>query len=139
MPWLNNGQSNNKPHTHMKSEYITNDIAIIVGTIVRHTTTADFDRDGYLLNSGVNRTLCTAVSTKGELIIYAETNGDPVVLFEGHEVDFVRLISDQEDDDWDNVESGISRLKSLAIKLAHDDETDADWLRDRIEWAIASL
>jgi hypothetical protein len=120
----------------MKTEYITNDIAIIVRTIVRHTTTADMGRDGYYVTSGANRILCSAVSTKGELIIYAETNGDPVVLVEGNEADFVRLISDQ-DDGVDNVESGISRLKRLANHLANDDDADADWLRDRIE--IASL
>ena len=105
--------------------YITNDIAILDSTRTEHAVTLNTDANGYLIQNGTDVVLCTARDEEGNLYIYAETNGDPILLCEGKEMDFAKTIGDNAD--W---ESGMERLAELATKL---DEDNADWIAERIE------
>jgi hypothetical protein len=123
----------------MKTKYLTNNLAVIVRTIRKHAATCDSDKQGYCINNGTNRQLCSAIDTGHDYVIYAETNGNPVVLFEGEELDFVRLISDEVGGEYDTT-TGLERLRALADELDCEDNAAADWLRDRItiaEQAVA--
>jgi len=64
-------------------KYITNKLAVVKDTIIKHWGTTDYNAEGYQLQNGTDRTLCEGQTEDGEWILFAETNGDPVVLFEG--------------------------------------------------------
>lgn len=74
--------------------YITNELAVKDDTIIKHWSTTDFNDDGYQLQNGTDRTLCEGQCESGEWILYADTNGDPVVLCEGEAEEFVSLMTD---------------------------------------------
>jgi hypothetical protein len=78
--------------------YITNDLAVIVDTIIKHWGTSDYNAGGYQLQNGTDRTLCEGQTAGGEWILYAETNGNPAVLFEGEGEGFVELMTDANSD-----------------------------------------
>lgn len=78
--------------------YITNDLAIKDETIIRHWSTGDQDEQGYLVQNGTQRTLCEGQCESGEWILFADTNGDPVALYEGGGDEFIDLLTDDNGD-----------------------------------------
>ena len=78
--------------------YITNDLAVFEDTIINHWVTTDYNAEGYQMQNGADRTLCEGQTEDGEWILYAETNGNPVVLFEGEGEEFVELMTDANGD-----------------------------------------
>jgi hypothetical protein len=78
--------------------YIASNLQVIDSTIIRHWNTYDRDDQGYLTQDGTDRTLCEARATSGEWVLFAETNGDPVVLFEGDGQEFVEIMTDANSD-----------------------------------------
>ena len=114
--------------------YLTNRLRIVTRSIRRHVTTADTNREGYLKTDGTNRTLCTAIDTDGfSIIVYAETNGDPVVLCEGDEIPFAQCVGDNFGTD-----SGLARLIALSDEIRDEDRAAADWLDERIRAITAT-
>lgn len=113
---------------------ITNSIKIVERSIRKHSTTADTNREGYLVQNGTNRTLCTAVDTEGDLQVYAETNGDPAPLSEENAADFCRTIGDNCD-----LQSGIDRLAAIVDEIRDESSDAADWIDDCIAAARAEL
>jgi hypothetical protein len=78
--------------------YIASNLQVIDSTIRRHWTTYDRDDQCYLTQNGTDRTLCEARATSGEWVLFAETNGDPAVLFEGEADEFIELMTDANSD-----------------------------------------
>jgi len=82
-----------------KTYHIDNNIAVTESTIIKHWSTADLDGQGYLTRNGADRTLCEARATRGGAwVLFAKTNGDPSVLYEGGGDDFVDLMTDSNSD-----------------------------------------
>jgi hypothetical protein len=120
----------------MKTKYIHSGIKIDVDSIRHHATTADTHQGGaYLKKDGTDRTLCTAIDHHSEEVyIYAETNGDPVVLAEGSGADFARTVGDNGDPF-----SGLVRLADLHALLTAEGNHVASWLEERLEEIRAEL
>ena len=78
--------------------YITDDLAVFEDTIIKHWGTIDYNAEGYQLQNGADRTLCEGQTEDGEWILFAETNGNPAVLFEGDGEGFVELMTDANGD-----------------------------------------
>ena len=114
------------------TRYLTNSTKIIERSIRKHSTTADTNREGYLINNGTNRTLCTAVDTEGNLQVYAATNGDPLPLNEDNAADFCRSIGDNGD-----MESGKARLAAIVDDIRDEDSDAADWIESCLSSATA--
>lgn len=115
------------------TRYLTNSTKIIERSIRKHSTTADTNREGYLINNGTNRALCTAVDTEGNLQVYADTNGDPVPLNEDNAADFCRTIGDN-----GGLESGKARLASIVDEIRDEDSDAADWIESCLSSATAA-
>jgi hypothetical protein len=81
--------------------YITNDLAVLEDTIIKHWDTTDYNAEGYQLENGTDRKLCEGQTEDGEWILFAETNGNPVVLFEGEGEGFVKLMTNANGDQTD--------------------------------------
>ena len=64
-------------------------------TIIEHWSTADEDKEGYLINTGGNRTLCEAQRHDGEWILYVVTNGNIQVFYEGSGDEIIELMTSE--------------------------------------------
>lgn len=116
------------------TRYLTNSTRIIERSIRRHSTTADTNSEGYIINNGTNRTLCTAVDTDGNIQVYAETNGDPLPLTDENAADFCRTIGDNSE-----LQSGIDRLAAITDAIRDEDSTAADWIEGCVASAKSAL
>ena len=107
--------------------YLTNSLAVISDTIKRHWETSDLDEQGYLIQDGTQRTLCEGQLESGEWVVFADTNGDPVGLFEDADAarDFIALLTSSNSDD----------TRESVIKAILDTIEDSD-LRD---WTADTL
>ena len=74
--------------------YITNDLAIKEESIIKHWDTTDYNAEGYQLQNGTDRTLCEGQTEDGDWVLFAETNSDPAVLFEGKGEEFIDMMTD---------------------------------------------
>lgn len=117
---------------------IATNCTIIKRSIIRHAATCDTTKSGCVTSAGNERMLCSAVDSRGDIIVYLETNADPIVLREGHEAVFASSISDQVGSEYD-LATGLGRLDSLAYELDGEDSEAADWLRERIGAARGNL
>ena len=114
-----------------ETTYIANGIAVYDDTIVDHFVTTDTEYGG-IVHDGTDRTLCTAKAVpdkdnpQGYGVVYAETNSDPVVMCEGNEVEFLKLVSDCENGKPD-IENAREELLEVADKLKEsEDEQDKE-------------
>lgn len=64
-------------------------------TIIEHWSTADEDKEGNLINTGGDRTLCEAQKHDGEWILYVVTNGNNQVFYEGSGDDIIELMTSE--------------------------------------------
>lgn len=107
------------------THHIASGLAVDTATIIKHWSTSDMDAQGYLTQNGTDRTLCEARATSGEWVLFAETNGDPAVLFEGEADEFIELMTDANSD----------QTREDVIKAILDAIKDSD-LRD---WTADTL
>jgi len=87
------------------------------------------DGQGYLARNGTDRTLCEARATSGAWVLFAETSGNPSVLYEGGADDFVDLMTDSNSD---QTREEVIRKIIDAIQ----DHDLRDWASDTLHSAI---
>jgi hypothetical protein len=92
----------------MNTYYLAKNLAVNTDTIIKHWETSDLDGNGYLQQNGTDRTLCEALTADGEWVLFAETNGDPVLLTEGNGDEFIDLLtSENSDESRDDIRKAI--------------------------------
>lgn len=108
--------------------HIASGLAVDSDTIIKHWSTSDMDAQGYLTQNGTHRTLCEARARCGGWVLFAETNGDPAVLFEGEGDEFIELMTDSNSD-----QTREDVIK--AILAAIQDPDLRDWASDTLNAA----
>ena len=109
--------------------YVTQNTPVIARSILDHKRTHDSNAEGFLLNNGTDRELCSAITMSGQLVFFAKTNGDPVLLHEDNVLPFIRSVSDCRGGVI-HLETGIEALQIAADMVASEDSEAAAWLEN---------
>lgn len=130
-PQLHDATTNTKPHNTMTTTdtyRLASNLVVESDTILKHWTTSDMDYQGYLTQNGTARTLCEARAISGAWILFAETNGDPAVLYEGEADDFIALMTSANSDQTreDVIKAILDAIQDLNLR---------DWTADTLNAA----
>jgi len=107
------------------------------------SSTADFDEQGYMIRNGNDRCLRAGIDTSGELVLWMDTSGGPVVFpadSKESQEDWFFDLGDAPDSRRNRIAQGIQRVKAAIMWLMEtypNVTVDDDSYLEYIHWEVS--